>query len=167
MLVHSGYREQFWNSAQALVGVTQDIGKLWKPLEGLTANLKFSWDAWNTTLQRRSKTPTFYHARGRDDQGNLIYDDNNGDGEWDPVHTGSESLGFAIGRSGTMTRYLEGSLNYNRLFAEKHRVGALLLYNQKIHTNTQAGSGDAALPYKTKVWQDVLLMHSKIHILLK
>ncbi|WP_368217379.1 SusC/RagA family TonB-linked outer membrane protein, partial [Bacteroides caccae] len=49
MLVHSGYREQFWNSAQALVGVTQDIGKLWKPLEGLTANLKFSWDAWNTT----------------------------------------------------------------------------------------------------------------------
>lgn len=84
MLVHSGYREQFWNSAQALVGVTQDIGKLWKPLEGLTANLKFSWDAWNTTLQRRSKTPTFYHARGRDDQGNLIYDDNNGDGEWDP-----------------------------------------------------------------------------------
>lgn len=81
MLVHSGYREQFWNSAQALVGVTQDIGKLWKPLEGLTANLKFSWDAWNTTLQRRSKTPTFYHARGRDDQGNLIYDDNNGDGE--------------------------------------------------------------------------------------
>lgn len=86
MLVHSGYREQFWNSAQALVGVTQDIGKLWKPLEGLTANLKFSWDAWNTTLQRRSKTPTFYHARGRDDQGNLIYDDNNGDGEWDPVH---------------------------------------------------------------------------------
>lgn len=150
MLVHSGYREQFWNSAQALVGVTQDIGKLWKPLEGLTANLKFSWDAWNTTLQRRSKTPTFYHARGRDDQGNLIYDDNNGDGEWDPVHTGSESLGFAIGRSGTMTRYLEGSLNYNRLFAEKHRVGALLLYNQKIHTNTQAGSGDAALPYKSQ-----------------
>ena len=150
MLVHSGYREQFWNSAQALVGVTQDIGKLWKPLEGLTANLKFSWDAWNTTLQRRSKTPTFYHARGRDDQGNLIYDDNNGDGEWDPVHTGSGSLGFAIGRSGTMTRYLEGSLNYNRLFAEKHRVGALLLYNQKIHTNTQAGSGDAALPYKNQ-----------------
>ena len=150
MLVHSGYREQFWNSAQALVGVTQDIGKLWKPLEGLTANLKFSWDAWNTTLQRRSKTPTFYHARGRDDQGNLIYDDNNGDGEWDPVHTGNESLGFAIGRSGTMTRYLEGSLNYNRLFAEKHRVGALLLYNQKIHTNTQAGSGDAALPYKNQ-----------------
>ena len=56
---------------------------------------------------------------GETTKANLIYDDNNGDGEWDPVHTGSESLGFAIGRSGTMTRYLEGSLNYNRLFAEK------------------------------------------------
>ena len=33
--------------------------------------------------------------------------------EWDPVHTGSESLSYAIGRQGTMTRYLEGSLNYN------------------------------------------------------
>ena len=91
MLVHSGYREQFWNSAQALVGVTQDIGKLWKPLEGLTANLKFSWDAWNTTLQRRSKTPTFYHARGRDDQGNLIRSEERRVGKecrsrWSPYH---------------------------------------------------------------------------------
>ena len=149
MLVHSGYREQFWNSAQSLIGVTQDFGELWEPLKGLTANIKFSWDAWNTTLQRRSKTPTFYHARGRDNQGNLTYDDNNQDGEWDPIHTGSESLNFLIGRSGTMTRYLEGSLNYNHVF-DNHRVGALLLYNQKIHTNTQAGSGDAALPYKNQ-----------------
>ena len=56
MLAHSGYREQFWNSAQSLIGITQDIGKLWEPLQGLTANIKFSWDAWNTTLQRRSKS---------------------------------------------------------------------------------------------------------------
>ena len=48
-----------------------------------------------------------------------------------------------------MTRYLEGSLNYNRLFGN-HRVGALFLYNQKIHTNTQAADGNAALPYKNQ-----------------
>lgn len=149
MLVHSGYREQFWNSAQSLIGLTQDFGKIWEPLEGLTANIKFSWDAWNTTLQRRSKSPSFYHARGRDAEGRLMYDDNNNDGEWDPVHTGSESLGYGIGRQGTMTRYLEGSLNYNRLFGN-HRVGALFLYNQKIHTNTQAADGNAALPYKNQ-----------------
>ena len=150
MLAHSGYREQFWNSAQSLIGVTQDIGALWEPLKGLTANIKFSWDAWNTTLQRRSKIESFYHARGRAEDGSLIYDDNNGDGIWDPVHTGDGSLSFLIGRSGTMTRYLEGSLTYNRVFNDIHRVGALLLYNQKIHTNTQAGSGDDALPYKNQ-----------------
>lgn len=150
MLAHSGYREQFWNSAQSLVGVTQDFGELWEPLKGLTANIKFSWDAWNTTLQRRNKIESFYHARSRADDGTLVYDDNNGDGVWDPVHTGSESLSFLIGRQGTMTRYLEGSLTYNRVFNDIHRVGALLLYNQKIHTNTQAGSSDAALPYKNQ-----------------
>lgn len=149
MLAHSGYREQFWNSAQSLIGVTQDIGELWKPLKGLTANIKFSWDAWNTTLQRRSKIESFYHARGRAEDGSLIYDRND-EGIWIPVHTGDENLSFLIGRSGTMTRYLEGSLTYNRVFNEIHRVGALLLYNQKIHTNTQAGSGDAALPYKNQ-----------------
>lgn len=149
MLAHSGYREQFWNSAQSLIGVTQDIGELWKPLKGLTANIKFSWDAWNTTLQRRSKIESFYHARGRAEDGSLIYDRND-EGIWIPVHTGDENLSFLIGRSGTMTRYLEGSLTYNRVFNEIHRVGALLLYNQKIHTNTQAGSGDDALPYKNQ-----------------
>ena len=147
MLVHSGYREQFWNSAQSFIGVTQDIGALWEPLKGLTANIKFSWDAWNTTLQRRSKSPTFYHARGRAEDGSLIYDDENGDGIWEPVHTGDETLTYGIGRSGTMTRYVEGSLTYNRLFGE-HRVGALFLYNHKIYTDTQAGSSSASLPYK-------------------
>ena len=150
LLVHSGYREQFWNSAQSLIGLTQDMGKIWEPLEGLTANVKFSWDAWNTTSQRRYKTPTTYHAHGRAEDGSLIYDDNNGDGIWDPVHTGDEKLGYTVGRSGTMTTYLEGSLTYNRIFADQHRVGALFLYNQKIRTNTQAESGDDALPYKNQ-----------------
>lgn len=150
MLVHSGYREQFWNSSQSLIGITQDFGKLWEPLEGLTGNVKFSWDAWNTTIQRREKTPGHFHARGRNEDGSLRYDDNDGDGIWDPVRTGNNSLGFAIGRSGTMTTYLEASLNYNRLFNDTHRVGALFLYNHKIHVNTQAGSGDAALPYKNQ-----------------
>ena len=140
MLVHSGYREQFWNSAQSLIGVTQDIGALWKPLKGLTANIKFSWDAWNTSRQRRAKTSSYYHASGRDDDGNLIFGD--------PVHTGSETLGYTRWTDGTMTRYVEGSLNYSRLFGEKHRVGALFLYNHKIHTKTQAGDGNSALPYK-------------------
>lgn len=150
LLAHSGYREQFWNSSQSLIGLTQDVGKIWKPLEGLTANIKFSWDAWNTTSQRRYKTPTTYHAHGRAEDGSLIYDDNNGDGIWDPVHTGDENLGFTTWQDGTMTTYLEGSLTYNRIFAEQHRVGGLFLYNQKIRTRTQVSDGNSALPYKNQ-----------------
>lgn len=142
MLVHSGYRQQFWNSSQSLVGLTQDIGALWEPLKGLTGNFKFSWDAWNTTIQRRSKEPTQYHATGRDEEGNLIFGP--------PIRTGSGELSYNIGRDGTMTTYMEASLNYDRLFAEKHRVGALFLYNHKIHTRTQEGDKFKSLPYKNQ-----------------
>lgn len=167
MLAHSGYREQFWNSAQSLIGVTQDIGALWEPLKGLSANIKFSWDAWNTTLQRRNKVESFYHAHGRAEDGSLIYDDNNGDGIWDPVHTGDETLSFLIGRSGTMTRYLEGSLTYNRVFNDIHRVGALLLYNQKFTLTPKPAVEMVHYLTRTKVWQDVQLMLSRIPILQK
>ena len=142
MLVHSGYREQFWNSSQSLIGLTQDIGALWEPLEGLTGNFKFSWDAWNTTTQRRSKEPTQYHATGRDADGNLIFGS--------PIRTGSGELAYSIARDGTMTTYMEASLNYDHLFAEKHRVGALFLYNHKIHTRTQEADKFKSLPYKNQ-----------------
>ena len=140
ILVHSGYREQFWNSAQSLIGITQDIGKLYRPLTGLTANIKFSWDAWNTSTQIRSKEPTQYHASGRDKDGNLIFGN--------PVRQGNSELSYSISTDGTMTNYLEGSLNYNRLFGNIHRVGGLLLYNQKIHTRTQTTDRYQSLPYK-------------------
>ena len=63
-----------------------------------------------------------------------------------PVRTGSGELSYAIGRDGTMTTYMEASLNYDHLFADKHRVGALFLYNHKIHTRTQEGDKFKSLP---------------------
>lgn len=142
LLVHSGYREQFWNSSQALIGLTQDLGKLWEPLKGLTANAKFSWDAYNTTTQIRKKEPTQYHASGRDGNGNLIFGS--------PIYAGNNELSYEKQTDGTMTTYLEASLNYNRLFAENHRVGALFLYNHKIHNRTQDVDKFKSLPYKNQ-----------------
>ncbi|MFV0269321.1 MAG: TonB-dependent receptor, partial [Draconibacterium sp.] len=142
LLVHSGYREQFWNSSQSLIGLTQDIGKLWEPLEGLTANIKFSWDAWNTTTQIRDKEPTQYHASGRDEDGNLIFGN--------AIRTGNQELNYSKATNGTMTTYLEGSLNYNRVFNDIHRIGGLFLYNQKIHSKTQEGDKYLSLPYKSQ-----------------
>ena len=148
LLVHSGYREEFWNSAQSVIGLQQDLGML---TEGLTANIKFSWDVWNWQIQQREKTPRQFHATGRedvlDDAGNvigsrLVYGN--------PIYEGSETLGFGYNSSGTMTTYLEGSINYNRVLADNHRVGAMFLYNHKIHRNTVGGDKYTSLPYKNQ-----------------
>ena len=83
LLVHSGYREQSWNSAQSLIGVTQKLDMI---TLGLTANIKFSWDASNNTLQVRSKTPPQFHATGRNEDGSLNYK---------TIYEGSNNLSYA------------------------------------------------------------------------
>lgn len=140
LLVHSGYREQNWNSAQSLIGLTQKLDMI---TPGLTANIKFSWDAASSSLQVRSKTPPQYHASGRDGDGNLIFGN--------PIYTGSNNLTYETPvHTGSITTYMEGSLNYSRLFAQKHRVGALFLYNHKIYKNTHATTQITSLPYKSQ-----------------
>lgn len=142
LLVHTGYYESFTNSAQSVIGITQDFGKLFEPLQGLTANLKFSWDAWNYQSQGRTKTPRQYHAQGRDEEGNLIFGD--------PIVEGSSSLSYSAGGSSSMNTYLEGSLNYNRVLNRVHRVGAMFLYNHSIKRNTLGGDATTSLPYKNQ-----------------
>ena len=139
LLVHSGYQEQFWNSAQSLIGVTQKLDML---VEGLTANIKFSWDAWNTQTQARTKEPRQFHVKSRDEDGNLVF------GE--PIYAGSESLAYSASASSDITTYLEGSVNYNRVFADKHRVGAMFLYNHKIRRVSFGGTATTSLPYKNQ-----------------
>lgn len=139
MLAHTGYKEQAWNSAQSLIGIKQDLSMITK---GLSANVKFSWDARNTSVQSWTKTPEEFHATGRDVDNNLIYGP--------AVTTGSEYLAYdgLSGSSGNVTTYLEGSLNYSRLFDQKHRVGGLFLYNHKIKKVTQTTNRENALVYK-------------------
>ncbi len=141
LLVHTGYYESFTNSAQSVIGLTQDFGKVWDPLQGLTANFKFSWDAWNYQSQGRTKTPTQYHATGRDEDGNLIYGD--------PIVSGSQSLSYSASGASSMNTYMEASLNYSRLFG-RHRVGAMFLYNHSIKRTTLGGDKNTSLPYKNQ-----------------
>ena len=141
LLVHTGYAESFTNSAQSVIGITQDFGKLFEPLEGLTANLKFSWDAWNYQYQSRTKTPRQYHAQGRDEDGNLIYGD--------PIVEGTSSLSYGASGSSSMNTYLEGSLNYSKVFGA-HRLGLMFLYNHSIKRTTLGGDDTTSLPYKNQ-----------------
>ena len=141
LLAHTGYAESFTNSAQSVISLTQDFGKLWEPLEGLSGNMKFSWDAWNYQYQSRTKTPRQYHAQERDEDGNLVFGD--------PIVEGSTTLSYGASGSSSMNTYLEGSLTYNRLFGE-HRVGGMFLYNHSIKRTTLGGSDTTSLPYKNQ-----------------
>ena len=141
LLVHTGYAESFTNSAQSVIGLTQDFGKLFEPLEGLSGNMKFSWDAWNYQYQGRTKTPRQYHAQGRNEDGSLVFGD--------PIVEGTTNLSYSASGSSSMNTYLEASLTYNRVF-DNHRVGGMVLYNHSIKRNTLGGDKDTSLPYKNQ-----------------
>lgn len=133
----TGYIQEFKNNAQSLVGLSQDFSEL--ITKGLKANVKFSWDAVNNTDLARVKNPSTYFATGRDEKGNLIFTKNN---------DGSDYITFWKGNSGGRTIYLEASATYENVFAEKHRLGGLFLFNMRDYTNNFPDGYITSLPYR-------------------
>lgn len=132
-----GFSQDFWNNAQSLVNLTQDFSNLL--LQGLKANAKFSWDAFNGSTLDKRKNPATYYATGRDSEGNLILHKN---------ADGSDYLSLARSNRGERAINFESSLMYDNLFADKHRVGALFLFSMRERTNNFPGDYIAAFPYR-------------------
>lgn len=139
MATQTGYRKLFYSNIESSLNVTQDIGKLWSPLEGLTANALVSFDAYNVHWQDRTKTPRSYFATGRDEEGELIHS---------LTDQGQDFLGYSRGSGGNRTLYFEGRLNYSRYFNEVHHVDGLFLFNARDQVIQDAGSSILALPYR-------------------
>ncbi|SEM53203.1 TonB-linked outer membrane protein, SusC/RagA family [bacterium A37T11] len=60
---------------------------------------------------------------------------------------GTEYLSYSEGlKQITATTYIQGTLNYNRTFSEKHTVGALLVYLMNDQLKANAGSLQLSLP---------------------
>ncbi|MDR2037987.1 MAG: TonB-dependent receptor [Bacteroidales bacterium] len=133
----TGYVQEFNNNAQTLVGLTQDFSDLITP--GLKANVKFSWDVVNYSLVSRVLSPSTYYATGRDADGNLIFHKNN---------DGSDYLTFSRSNTGSRTMYVEASITYDRVFAEKHRVGGLFLFNLRENVNNVPSDYTTSIPYR-------------------
>jgi len=133
----TGYSEDFWNTSQSLISVTQDFSELVTP--GLQANVKFSWDAVNAATLDKRKSPATFYATGRDEAGNLIFHQNT---------DGSDYLSLARSNRGNRTINLEASTTYNRNFADRHRVGGLILFSMREHTDNFPGDFIAAFPYR-------------------
>jgi len=133
----TGFTQDFWNTSQSLIGLTQDFSGI--ITSGLKANFKFSWDAINESTLDKRKSPATFYATGRDTDGKLILHKNT---------DGSDYLSLARSNRGSRAINLESSLMYDRLFAQKHRIGGLFLFNMREFTNNFPEDYIAAFPYR-------------------
>ena len=137
-LNNMGYRTIKNNVAQATMTLTQDFSEI--ITEGLTANIKFSWDAQNQTVVYRNISPAYKKATGRDADGNLIFEEISG---------GNNYMTLSSSNSGWNTMNLEAGMNYERIFDNAHRVSGMFLFNMRNRTNNVPGSSYiSAFPYK-------------------
>lgn len=122
MLYQQGYRREFQTNIQSRINLRQDLHFI---TDGLSARGAVSFDLENTLSKLRNYGPSKYHATGRDpDTGELILNQ---------VYAGSPDVKQVEITGNTYDRqiYIEAALEYNNVFAGKHAVGAMLLYNQK------------------------------------
>ncbi len=136
MLYQQGYRREFQTNIQSRVNLRQDLKFI---TEGLSARAAVSFDLEETLYKLRDYHPSKYHAIGRDETtGELILNTvYNGSPDVDQVKITSSGYDRQI--------YIEAAIEYNRTFAGKHAVGAMVLYNQK-----ERQKYDDALTYRTQ-----------------
>ena len=128
----TGYANQWRSQIYSNLRVTQQLYK------GLSITGMFSFDTYNYTSNRFTKSPNTYHATGRDANGNLLFEQ---------TRQGTENLAYGLSAKGDRTIYLEAALNYKNTFG-RHDVSGMLLFNQSDEINTQATNVEEALPYR-------------------
>lgn len=103
-----GYANQWRSQVYSNLRITQQIYK------GLSVSGMFSFDTYNYTSNRFTKTPNTYHATGRDANGNLLYEQ---------TRQGTENLAYSLSAAGNRAIYLEAAVNYRNTFG-RHTVSA-------------------------------------------
>ena len=142
LLTQSGYREIFYNTAQSLFSLTQDLGD-WVT-KGLTVSVKGSFDARNVNNLIRKKTSPQWLATGRNEAGEL---------EFNQTKIGEENLSYKAASTGYRAVYFEAAVNWMRTFG-KHDVSAMFLFqqSQKNNVGSKNSNGEElselALPYR-------------------
>ena len=134
-LTQTGYANQWRNQLFSNLRATQDLPFITK---GLSATAMFSFDVYNYTSMRRTKRPSAYLATGRDENGEMQYEQ---------THEGDQFLSFNRSSEGERTIYVEGAINYNRSFG-KHTTTGMFLFNKSDMLNSQASNLINSLPYR-------------------
>ncbi|NML37326.1 TonB-dependent receptor [Chitinophaga sp. G-6-1-13] len=134
-LTQSGYANQWRSQLYSNLRLTQELPFITK---GLSVTGMFSFDAYNYTSNRYTKTPDTWYATGRDGDGKLQYEQ---------TAIGTEFLAYDKSNQGERSFYNELAVNYNRGFG-KHDVSGMLLYNNSDKANTYATNLETSLPYR-------------------
>lgn len=140
MLTRYGYKSEITTQVYSDIRLRKKLDFVAK---GLSFNFLYSFDSYNrNTSNRFNDTPVTKFATGRDENGELIYAATD-------KGLGKEYLDFSKVNWANNQFYLESSLNYERIFNKRHRVGGLLLYNQTDYRNTTAEVLIESLPYRS------------------
>lgn len=133
----SGYANQYKTQLYTNIRLRQNLGML---VKGLSFTSMFAFDNYSELDIDHGKRENAYIANGRNADGSLNLQN---------TFTGSSSLGYDRYNGGNRRVYTESALNYDTAFG-KHRVSALLLYNQSEYIDAFAGNFTASLPYRTR-----------------
>lgn len=137
MINNSGYSKGWDATLQSKVLLEQKLDFL---LKGLYVKGIISFDADFSSVLSRHKEPESYYATGRDAVTNELIKTS--------IRPGSELADPTYNNSsGSKKIYIEGSINYQNTFNEKHDVTGMILYMQK-ETQYQNYGGLQALPYR-------------------
>lgn len=134
MATQMGYKTTTASKIETLFALEQDL-KFITP--GLKVKGTFSFDRYSSGTVSRSTSPDLYNpTRERREDGTLVLNRSS---------VGSNTLGHSVsGDYGNRRLYVELAANYDRTFAEKHVVGAMLMVNRSNYDN-----GDK-LPYRNQ-----------------
>lgn len=134
-----GYSENFQSTVIATFDGEQKLNFI---TEGLSLKGLVSFKNWSSTTSNRSGGYNQYFPSN-------VVKNSDGTYTYDLVQQGSvqnPSLGTSTETSGDRSIYMQGSIEYNRVFGEKHNVSAMLLYNQQEYSDNVPGDFIGTLP---------------------
>lgn len=139
-LTQRGYKTTTTNELRTNLSISQDFS-FWNWAKGLSAIVRYAYDAVNYDVAKRSRDLTLYEALGRDEAGDIQY-------KVIDANKQQEYLNYSSSASGNRSQYFEASLNYDRAFG-KHEVGGLVLYYMKDYRINTASSYISSLPNRS------------------
>jgi TonB-linked SusC/RagA family outer membrane protein len=138
LLNGTGFHTERENSIESLLKIEQDLSMI---LNGLKLTGSISFDNFNRHVMSRTKMPDLYMA----------YDRNWNTGALTTIRTvDMQQMKYGSSSYGTRTIYAEAKIDYSVTISDKHRVGALFLYQQKDYQRTDRNTELSSIPNRNQ-----------------